>query len=500
MSNLNKNDIIEFLKKNLTKSEKQQLIEELGESLIVPYTRDDAIRDINSLPQTKHINEFDMHLWLDSVIENEPDRLKWHVRRLQGIGGSEIGAIWMSKRGIYHPFQSNKDVVESKLLKQAPQVAEGNLLRGSELEDAILRPLFRRLMTKKYAEEGKEIKFRDDLFPLFMEYKDSDKRLSWLVGSPDEIMEVNGEIIIIDYKAPTTKTIASLDGYKENEAPIYYEAQLHHYATIGQKLGLNVSKTMLASYVYDKHDFDLRHVEVRSDFQQELLYDGTEYWENYVCKGIVPTPVKGSTFTREVELEERVMNEIMRYAALSSVMNNAKRERDQIQKGLESNNIEIDPTVDVVQSGAVNLMAKRKWNLESLASTLEGLNIDTSSAWQKNDFDKEKVAEYLENLDQETADSLRIETNGEFQSINEDVLLRIAREVQGLNLGEYVESSSVGLMMNRSLTSKSITIRQALEQFAKTSLKSYVPEAVGLYKEAIKMSDQGLEVKKKKRM
>ena len=455
---------------SLKAEEKQEILEAL-EPKTQAYTREDAIKDINKLPQAKYIGDFDMHDWLDKVQEYDPGRLAWHVRRLGGIGGSEIGTLWMSLRDQYHPFHSCTDVVESKLLKQMPLAPEGNLQRGSMMEDPILRVKFRQEMTQKYAAKGIQVKFRDDLFVHFMNYKDADPKLSWLVGSPDDIIELDGKLVIVDYKAPTSGTIAVYSTYEKTEAPIYYEAQLHHYHAIGQKLGLPVADwAMLASLDYDKFTFDIREIKIRQEFSDELIDAGNFYWHEYLLKGQLPPPGNRKSFSKETELPEEYAEYARKYALLSTVMNMAKAERDQLQKVMKNIPTPIDLSVDVVVSGMVNIEAERVIDHVGLEQALKSLGVDTEPAHQKTDFDQKALLSLAktalsvnDDLD-EKLDSLRIQDEiGSIDVVDPYRLMQLARE-QNLNLAPYIKSETAHLSLSRTKNGLAPMLREQLSQ------------------------------------
>jgi hypothetical protein len=432
------------------------------------YTRVDAVRDINLLPQAKYINDIDMHRWLDKVMEYDPERLSWHVRRLRGFGGSEIGTLWMSQRDLFHPFHSCTDVVNDKLLKNLPLEPDGNLERGSMLEEPILRVKYRAIMTKKYADLGKTVRFRDDLFPLFNHYRDQDPSLSWLNGTPDEIMEVDGKLTIIDYKAPTTGTLATYNGYAQDDAPVYYKAQLHHYATIAQKLGLEVTALQLASLNYNKFAFDLRDIPLDPVFQKELLDAGTHYWSNFVLRGLPPPPTTSKAFSQEVDLPLRTRELAEQYAVLSVIQNVAKDKREQVQTELNNLTVPIDTSVDVVVSGTVNIEATRTIDHAPLLALLAKKGVETDSVFEPNKLDLNaltRLAKRTLHCDDENDavfDSLRVKgENGETKTLDVHALLMLARK-HDVPLGPYILSESARFSLNRARSNTATELKMAL--------------------------------------
>ena len=453
--------------KELSPLEREKLIELLNPKPPT-YTRADALAEINTLPQTQYIDDINMHHWLDKVEEYDPTRMAWHVRRLRGFGGSEIGTLWMSLRDQFHPFHSCTDVVNTKVLKDEPLAPEGNLQRGSMMEDPILRVKFRQEMVKKYAKEGKTVKFRDDLFDKFMNFQDPDPKLSWLIGSPDDIIEVDGNLIIVDYKAPTSGTIAAYASYPRDQAPIYYEAQLHHYSTIAQKLGMNVSSTMLASLDYDKFTFDLRYIALRPDFQQELLDAGTYYWENHVLTGIPPNPSTRKAFSKEVDLPLDMQELARMYAVLSTMMNSAKKARDMVQIVAANTCTPIDTDLEVIVSGMVNVEANRVYDAELLEAELRAKGFITDDAHSKTAWDTAALVRFVKttlNIDDENdsaLDSLRHKNeDGGVDLVDPQVLVQIARQ-GNVPTASFIKSETAKFALSRTKTGIAPALREAL--------------------------------------
>jgi predicted phage-related endonuclease len=463
-----KKDLPQSLQKMSTE-EKKALIDSLQASIAPPvYTRENAIADISKLPQSRYISDFDMHDWLDKVYEYDPERLQWHVRRLSGIGGSEIGTLWMSLNDQYHPFHSCTDVVCGKFLKEMPLAPEGNLQRGSMMEDPILRVKFREQMTKKYTANGQTVRFRDDLFEKFMYYKDPDPQLSWLIGTPDDIVEVDGKLIIVDYKAPTSGTIAALQRYPQDRAPIYYEAQLHHYASIAEKVGLPVGGLMLASLDYDKFVFDVREIDLRRDFQKELIDAGNYYWNDFVLTGQIPPPGTKKAFSKEVALSGQLQEDVKEYAVLSTLMNHFKSRRDRLQDALQNTGTPISLDIDVIQAGMVNIEACRTYDEKKLVAYLEEMGVDTSTVYEKNDFNDSALLQgiktFLGNVDHTDPllDTYRQKSeDGGYTHVNMGNLVDLARK-NNINLSQFILSETCKMALSRSKTGMGPSLRVAM--------------------------------------
>lgn len=474
---------------SLENSDKEKYRDDISKALEVKktYTKKDAIRDIKKLPQAEYIDDMDLLRWISKVEEIDPERLEWHVRRLGGFGGSEIGVLWMNEREMYHPFEDAQGIVRNKLLMDQILDPEGNLIRGSMMEDAILRPLYRKTMQERLEALGHIVRFRDDLMDQFMYFKDSDPELAWLIGSPDELMEVDGKLIIIDYKAPTSNTIEAYRSYGPNEAPIYYEAQLHHYATIAQKLGIEVSGLQLASLNYNKFEFDLREIPLRKEFQEELLAAGSHYWKN-VIQGQVPLKSMKKVMSADIPLPEHIAKAATMYAATSIILNAATAARKNIKESMQSPlmGVEFDPNVDSIISGMVAVNVERTYDIKALAEDMESEGISTVPAFLPNEFDEKKVEEILKlhyncsDFNDAVFDDIRVSIDGEKYTYSPKALVEIAR-ANNFNIGPYIMTEYPSLELTRSKLQEAPYIKEIMNEEWAPKLEKGIQEMMGVY-------------------
>lgn len=259
---------------------------------------------VDSLPQSSVVKPEDRQRWIEGVMRWHRARAEWHVRRLYGLGGSEIGPVVRhfldrTESG----FTNIQRVVEQKLLQRLPEYQTSHMRRGTELE-----PLARLAFMYKYRAE------QDKAAIAAMARPHGREGYGWLLGNPDDIVTLNGKRWLPDYKVPSS--------YDE-EVPFDYEAQLHHYDLGARFRGIKCDGGLLlvkldlepelAASLTEKmakqgishEDLDLMAqtiaranvpglrvmaimVEPRKQMHVDILDCGAECWNSLVLRGVVP--------------------------------------------------------------------------------------------------------------------------------------------------------------------------------------------------------------------
>lgn len=254
---------------------------------------------LEDLPQRQFIDDTHARAWIDQVVGQEPDRAFWHIDRLRGIGGSEIGVLLGSEDGEFHPFSDARQISRQKLLLEGLTPPNGDLKRGTMMED-----MAESLYFEQIAKRGAKSILTDDLKAIINAYRNEEH--PWLVGNPDGIIqEKNGDVYIVDYKVPMPSQI---DHIQSVGVPFYYEAQLHHYKLILddlKELGLNVKGLKLCPLNLKTFEVEEYDVPVRPELSDQILEVGDKYWNNYVLKGR-PAPLiqlRNTSHLSKVEFE-----------------------------------------------------------------------------------------------------------------------------------------------------------------------------------------------------
>ncbi|WP_419629918.1 hypothetical protein [Thiolapillus sp.] len=227
---------------------------------------------IKSLPQAAHIKDESIDRYL-KVVSNDPEHnALWHIRRLTGWGGSEIGTLVANYRGMRSTFTSARDLVAQKLLMQPPQKAD-NLMRRGNLLEPVIAEIARRDFNATRDEESL------NAIQAAMEAQQTGEH-EWMRVYPDDVLLINGKRILTDYKAPT-EAPTSL------ETSLEYACQLHQGAHLLLQEGIKLDG--MAIFYYNHAKGEIMPVQVPWDQQlyDDMLVAGDYYWD-CVLKGELP--------------------------------------------------------------------------------------------------------------------------------------------------------------------------------------------------------------------
>ena len=430
-----------------------------------PKNHYDPLPDIEALPQYKWVDDIKKYEWIKRVRQIDPGREEWHVRRLKGFGGSEIGALIMARNGEYHPFTSSADIVRGKLLETAPQESKGNLARGSIMEP-LVRDEYRKMLVERY---GDRVKFRDDLFEVTMNYKDADPKLQWLIGTPDDIVEIDGVLQVIDYKVPKPQ---NLTDYEINGVPFYYAAQLHHYKIILEKCGYEVGKLTLASLNTDSWTIDERDVEISPQMEQDVIDAGNFYWHDYVMLGEIPPANLEKRATDKIDLPPEILNFAKAYAVSSFVANRAKDQVDALRKSIGDIHPCIDTSVDIIRVGIVNIQAKRVFDEDGLCNKAISEGFPVGDYRVKGDLDQELVfAKLKEVLGITDDEDPRLDELRKPEKLDTPRLVNDLRDAN-INIGPFILAEELGFSLARS---KANEIKDFTEAMNVSSVENLAP-------------------------
>lgn len=243
---------------------------------------------LRSLPQAKVIDDETRAKWLDDTLRVEPERVEWHIERASGFGGSEAGLLleWATRNEsnpvVGTGWGTVERLVRQKLLQLAPDAPGVDARRGIALEP-VVNALFEESLTK----HGRTWTRRDDV-KAQIEHAPH-PRMPWLRASLDGVYEIDGDICIVDFKAPSE---ASLDKHKERLSTGYI-AQLNHYALVAHGHGVRVGRLMLAMLDYRRFGEEpiaFFPVENSAYLQTRVAEGGRSLWHDHVLTGMVPAP------------------------------------------------------------------------------------------------------------------------------------------------------------------------------------------------------------------
>lgn len=296
--------------------------------------RDEQMKALISLsPVATHMRSDQVTNWIERVLHNEPDRAIWHVERLFGFGGSEIGPLVNSQHDESNNFTSAYEICAGKLCKLPPSQGDTHTVRGTVYED-IVQQFFEAKLDKM----GFRWERLDDVQQNDIENKNNPKYF-WMRSSLDGLysIEIGGDwkTVIVDFKAPSPDIIADYKkmgddmheqighetifdyevpktdtriekGYSKTPKFQDYIHQLHHYYEDARLKDVDVDMILLATQDYmDGYDpvkiFDI-------EIDERVVAAGVNaadfYWDSYILKGEVPPPEKREMVTVDDVPEE----------------------------------------------------------------------------------------------------------------------------------------------------------------------------------------------------
>lgn len=339
---------------------------------------------IEGLPQFKNgsIREEDAIQWSENTLNADPDRLVWHAKRLQGWGASDIGHLVTAMRGDFDAFKGAPRLVMEKLMKISPEAPTGASLRGLELEDLIRQKFLKKFSAKR----------RPDLHKGYHGFKS--RQYTWLKGNPDDIVEINSKVFIVDYKAPGSET------FKKSEAAegvnFDYACQLHHLHQIALECDIHIDGLLIAALDLDAWEVESRLIDFNPELMEEILQAGSHFWDEYVMKGVIPDPIYKPKFDlslMEPEESKAVLDLSTQLVCAKAICSTSADMVENITKKIKSitEQFLLEGRKIVVPGGSIN--ARVSINSEEVVKlcTENGLNIPESS-------DKVALAEALEQL------------------------------------------------------------------------------------------------------
>jgi len=256
---------------------------------------------------------------IDAKAHNIQPRPEWHVMRARGIGSSDVGGIVTDLRGGSTWFGGMRSVVMSKLLLDAPTPSTSDTRRGIFMEEMIRSMFFQKLRA-----QGADVKQRTDLAKAMCSPFPGGPE--WLIGNPDDVVEINGTLFVVDYKAPRTST---LDKYQSAESVNFdYEAQLHH---LGLRLSYEGHQAhyLLVSLDYNKFDLDIVDIDRDPGIVKDIREGCDMVWNDMVLKGHIPEVRKQETFDVKLVDADKMATlkeAAMRFTSLSGLQKTVKSE------------------------------------------------------------------------------------------------------------------------------------------------------------------------------
>jgi predicted phage-related endonuclease len=242
---------------------------------------DEVMALIARLPHAGRIAEADAARWTRRTLAMDPERIRWHVARAGGVGGSEVTSLLVWAFGEGTARESAERLGKRKLLMLPPDSPNEDTARGNFLE-----PFVREVYEKRLTREGRNWRRREDLRSIVEAGPHPD--MPWLRASLDGLYEIDGKLVLPDFKAPSE---SSLDGYLRHGDYDDYRAQLNHYHAVASARGVQVDALHLVFFDYRRAGTEgvaVRDIAIDLEMQSRIAAAADDFWNGYVVNGLVP--------------------------------------------------------------------------------------------------------------------------------------------------------------------------------------------------------------------
>jgi hypothetical protein len=396
-------------------------------------------RVVPTLPQGACIKQEDARRWYQSVMELDPQRLTWHIARLKGLGGSDVGAVAAWKMGVFNIFKTPRDIIDEKLLRRPIEPQNKDMRRGTYLE-----PIIQRLFWEDYGAVS-----RPDLIDAVLGHQCAE--YPWMRGNPDDIVEIAGRLYVVDYKSPSDAHEA-----QKGLVPLQYAAQVHQYGfLLAEETGSKADSHLVACYDHANGEVAAVDVPYNADIMAAVLCGGDEIWA-HVVNGTYPesqTHLKNdltfdaqqratiaqleATFIRQKLLADAAYTSLKKTA--EALENEFRAQQDVLLKGqklpLEVLGATVRQTIDeevayqVIQNAGLDpqafMVASNKLDTSKVMAALETAGLPPEEFFERK-LDLDKVVELCEaqHLRIPVKESFSLALRASKKGLDQDVLAR----------------------------------------------------------------------------
>lgn len=186
------------------------------------------------------------------------ERAEWLKYRKAGIGGSDAGAVC----GL-NPYKTSMAVYWDKTTDTIENVDSEAMRQGREFEDYVAR---------RFTEAtGKKVRKANAIF--------YHEKYSFMLADVDRL--VVGENAGLECK---TASPFMADRWKDGQIPLSYQVQCHHYMAV-----MGMDHWYIAVLIYGR-EFKFYRIDRDEELIDHLIQIEKNFWENHVCKNILPQP------------------------------------------------------------------------------------------------------------------------------------------------------------------------------------------------------------------
>ena len=315
---------------------------------------------LRALPQARHLDAERMATWWQAARALAATDAfgssltpAQQLRRLAGFGASEIGILVGEQRGLYSPFSTAREVVARKLLLDPPTPANPHQRRGILLEPLIRETFLRQSGAVRQPEWTQRIATHRPA------------RWPWMQATPDDVVELAGRRVLVDYKAPAEPL---------TEVSLPYACQLHQAGLIAADLGYAVDARVLVAWNHPRGTPEVLVCAHDPALEAEIVAAGTHYWNAYVLPGVLPPwPTRAPLALELADLSLAAKADIEalaeRWLRLELLAKETQRLHEDAHAQLLAR-CRAHHLADTVHSGPVQIKPRAQWNGDAVDARL----------------------------------------------------------------------------------------------------------------------------------
>ena len=315
---------------------------------------------LRALPQARHLDAERMATWWRAVRALATTDAfgssltpAQQLRRLGGFGASEIGILVGEQRGTFSPFSTAREVVARKLLLDPPTPANPHQRRGILLEPLIRETFLRHSGAVRQPAWTQRIATHRPA------------RWPWMQATPDDVVELAGRRVLVDYKAPAEPL---------TEVSLPYACQLHQTGLIAADLGYVFDARVLVAWNHPRGAPEVLVCEHDPALDTEIVAAGTHYWNAYVLPGALPPwPTRTPLALNLADLSLAAKAEIEALAERWLRLDVLAKETQRLHEDAHARLMECcraHDLADTVHSGPVQIKSRLKWNEDAVDARL----------------------------------------------------------------------------------------------------------------------------------
>ena len=314
---------------------------------------------LRALPQAHHFDTERMAAWWQAAQIHAADpfesslTLDQQLRRLSGFGASEIGVLVGEQRGVYSPFATAREVVARKLLLDLPTPAGPHQRRGILLEPLIRETFLRQSGAVRLLEWTQRIATH------------CPARWPWMQATPDDVVELAGRRVLVDYKAPAEPL---------TEVSLPYACQLHQIGLIAADLGCVFDAYALVAWNHPRGTPEVLVCAHDPALETEIVAAGSRYWNTYVLQGVLPPwPTRAPLALDLADLSLEAKAEIEALAECWLRLEVLAKETHDLQEAAHAQLLaccHAHHLADTVHSGPVQIKSRTQWDEDAVNARL----------------------------------------------------------------------------------------------------------------------------------